>query len=144
MADTLDAEVERAYAEAVQAFRRETREFEAIARCAAIVRAHRAAMALAERGVVLKVTGGLARGHFGVGELVEFLVVEYPPALGPQIWHLVEEFTLGPGEGTGGFEALVTFLEDVPEERRQRALDNSVDATELRRLLASSLTEGPR
>ncbi len=95
MAETLDAEVEREYAEAVQAYRRATREFEAIARRAAIVRAHRAAMALAERGVVLKVSGGLARGHFGVGELIEFLVVSYPPALGPNIWPLIEEVILG-------------------------------------------------
>jgi hypothetical protein len=91
----------------------------------AIARALAACESLSAMGVVAKITGSLATGHFRAGSDVDFLIADYPPSLKYRIEGVVEDCL-------GGIPFDVIYLDEIPARKLARATREAVDARDLR------------
>jgi len=93
-------------------------------RAKAIAGAKRAAAELEPRGLEVIVTGSLARGDFGIGSDVDFVVIGCPRHLKYAIEGIVED-------ALGGIPFDVIYKEEIPLSRLPRFVDGAVRALDL-------------
>jgi predicted nucleotidyltransferase len=94
-------------------------------RTKAVEAARRAAAELASREVKVVVTGCLARGAFGRGSDVDFVVLECPRHLKYAIEGIVED-------ELRGIPFNVVYKEEIPPAKLRRFMDGAVHAPDLR------------
>jgi predicted nucleotidyltransferase len=94
-------------------------------RTKAIEGARRAAAELERRGVKVVITGSLARGSFGRGSDVDFVVLECPRHLKYAIEAVVEDELVG-------IPFDVVYRDEIPAAKLRRFMDGAVSASNLR------------
>jgi predicted nucleotidyltransferase len=91
----------------------------------AIGSARSATQALAACGVTAMVIGSLAKGHFGPGSDIDFLITACPRHLKYAIEGIVED-------ALAGIPFDVVYLEEIPGWKVARFTEAAIDASDLR------------